>query len=263
MGVHAQVIGFWIYDTSKVVCFYSSAAYIPDTVAYLKPKLDSLTSTNTVVIYWDQEKKHKYQELLPGGKNNRITYYRNGQIDEQCLYYDASGNSLKENYLWSAWYPDGNKKGEMIFEGKKKSIVYYYHNGQVRWKDVSIMGADPKRPKAYQYVFTENFCENGQLISKDSINSTSIRKFTRYFCNGQKEREFTWNGLNVIGPWIQWYSNGKIAIEGQYPATLPLRKEREYGSTKQQGTWKYYDDKGKLIKEEIYKDGVVLETKNY
>jgi antitoxin component YwqK of YwqJK toxin-antitoxin module len=255
-----SVAEFWIYDTSKVLCFYASAAIIPDTIAKLKNGLDSLTEGKRVIIYWDREKKHKYQELSPTGKNNYITYYRNGQLNEEFLNYDSSGNRI-EHYMWRAFYPDGKKKGEQIFEGDKRTTLYYFQNGQIKQKDVSVI--NDKGRRFFVYVYYESYCENGQLASKDSIGSEQKRAIITYHCNGKMKRRYYNNGKGVETKWQEWHENGKLSIDGTYQDLLIDCKYGKCWKTTEQGIWKYYNEKGELIMEKVYKDGEIISIKEY
>jgi antitoxin component YwqK of YwqJK toxin-antitoxin module len=49
------------------------------------------------------------------------------------------------------------------------------------------------------------------------------------------------------GPYYLYFENGKLQISGSYNAD------------QKDGEWKYYDDKGKLLKIENYKNGVLQE----
>jgi antitoxin component YwqK of YwqJK toxin-antitoxin module len=49
------------------------------------------------------------------------------------------------------------------------------------------------------------------------------------------------------GPYYMYFENGKLQISGSYNAD------------QKDGEWKYYDDKGKLLKIENYKNGVLQE----
>ena len=256
----AKLYEYWIYDTANVTCFYATYAEIPDTIAYLKDK----TNGNHVIIYWDKEKKHIYQELGPGKINKRITYYRNGQLDEETDYTDSAGNRLPHDYFeWKAFYPDGKKKGEQLFEGAKRSTIYYYQNGQIKKKDVSVLGLDLKRPFDYVYVYSENFCEDGSLKWKDSVNVSGVRTTVSYHCNHNKKIQYTHNDANNFGKYQEWYENGQLKMDGQYNETVSNDSLTYFGASKEQGTWKYYNEEGKLVKEEIYSNGKIIATKEY
>jgi hypothetical protein len=50
-----------------------------------------------------------------------------------------------------------------------------------------------------------------------------------------------------FGPYFYYYENGKLKISG------------EYKDDEKSGTWKYYDEKGTLIKTEKYVDGKLVQ----
>jgi antitoxin component YwqK of YwqJK toxin-antitoxin module len=258
-SLKGQTIEYWIYDTLNVNLLYDNAAIIPDTVANLKLSLEK-QNAERAIIYWDKEKKHKYTELTIDRQDTVITYYRNGQINEINYNGYKQGYQPNDRSFWAAWYPDGKKKVEQIFLEKKRTTFYYFHSGKVRRKDIEIYGLSIDFPDIYGYAYKEEYCENGQLITKDSVNSTVIRDRISYHCNGKQSRKFTTNGANNFGKWQEWYPNGKISVDGQYDREIPKDSLGYFGVSKMQGSWKYYEDNGKLIKVDKYQDGVIIET---
>ncbi len=57
-----------------------------------------------------------------------------------------------------------------------------------------------------------------------------------------------------IGKWQEWYENGILKREYFFDENQPNAKT---------GIWKWWDEKGNLIKEETYKDDVLIDKKEY
>lgn len=256
-----ETVKYWIYDTVNVNCYLDTHSYISDTVAQLKRKLSNL-DVEKAIIYWDKEMKHKYTEFFLGDPDSTVTYYRNGQINDKKIYIDKNGQKL-ERYIWNQWYSDGKKKYERIISEKNEYSFYYYNNGQIRHKGVGVLDDIQRGFGKYRYIYYEGFCENGQLMYKDSINSTIMREIVNYHCNGTISKKFIFNGANVLGKWQEWYSNGQLSIDGQYNFEIPKDSILYYGISKKQGDWKYFDQSGKLIKIERYNNDKILETIKY
>ncbi|MBC7861922.1 MAG: hypothetical protein IAF38_03050 [Bacteroidia bacterium] len=72
--------------------------------------------------------------------------------------------------------------------------------------------------------------------------------------------------INIpIGVYKEYFSNGKLKVSGKYKNVYPLtHSDFQMGvpctgkCTVKDGEWKYYSDKGKLLKTEKYKDGKLL-----
>ena len=71
-----------------------------------------------------------------------------------------------------------------------------------------------------------------------------------FFENGNKESEYTYGEIDGMedGNYLEYFENGSIKIKGKY----------EKGS--KNGKWEHFDEKGKLIKTEIFKDDELLKT---
>ena len=103
-----------------------------------------------------------------------------------------------------------------------------------------------KNGRSYVWLCHYEGCENGQKIINWCpylfVNKTLI---TRYYCNGNKRIEYTqfedkWDGL-----FTEWYENG-------------FKKEQvNFINNNMEGEKKYWDNKGNLIKIELYQSGVL------
>lgn len=60
-----------------------------------------------------------------------------------------------------------------------------------------------------------------------------------------------------------FYKNGKVMSEGFFFKKFEWKHMRKVFSEEQEGLWKFYNEEGKLIREEEYKKGKLLNTKDY
>ena len=101
---------------------------------------------------------------------------------------------------------------------------------------------------------------------KDVHGKKIISKETRFFPNGEKSSEGEWNGESQkTGTWKQWFPNGKKWIVENYKDGKKDGEsivwvnngnklyEGEFKDDKASGTWKYYDENGKISKKETLK----------
>ena len=147
------------------------------------------------------------------------------------------------NNIWKIYF-DTNKKNlayETRFKGDTLFQIDYYEIGHVKLMDSYI-----KNGRSYVWLCHYEGCENGQKIINWCpylfVNKTLI---TRYYCNGNKRIEYTqfedkWDGL-----FTEWYENG-------------FKKEQvNFINNNMEGEKKYWDNKGNLIKIELYQSGVL------
>lgn len=97
--------------------------------------------------------------------------------------------------------------------------------------------------------FMVNYYPNTNQIEniielKDGMYLTG--EATDYYPNGLKKevKSYTPTG-ELFGQYIKWYENGQKNTEG------------EYRNGKKNGNWTIWNDKGAIIKQEIFEDGVV------
>ena len=60
-----------------------------------------------------------------------------------------------------------------------------------------------------------------------------------------------------VGTWTEFYPNGKVKVEGQYKRNGQGRwEQQDYRliCSIEEGSWKYYDERGNLIKVEKYRE---------
>jgi antitoxin component YwqK of YwqJK toxin-antitoxin module len=91
-----------------------------------------------------------------------------------------------------------------------------------------------------------------------------LLKEIKYYENGRKEVEGSYKKEKRHGKWIYWYDNGNVWSEGEFKTGLShgyrkvyypngkLHYEGTFKDDKPVGTWKFYDEFGRFIKEEKY-----------
>jgi antitoxin component YwqK of YwqJK toxin-antitoxin module len=99
-------------------------------------------------------------------------------------------------------------------------------------------------------------------ISEETVRE--LHKEVRFHANGEKELEGTFMHDKKHGQWTQWHSNGEKWIEENYTEGLrhgtftvyyPSGKRNYSGSYNYgaaAGTWKFWDEKGSILKEVSY-----------
>lgn len=170
----------------------------------------------------------------------RMVFEDNDSIPYKDYHFIGErGNLERKLYL--------DKKSNILlleerFIGDSVYVYQYYEDGNIQYLTVLYN----------QVLISEKaWCRNGNLLRFSKLTSFPAH-MTNYYCNGQKRNEFTLNKVIAVGPYFEWYENGNKMKEGNYD-----------DRGQETGHWKYYSEEGKLIKEEEWKAGKLLSTKEY
>ena len=167
---------------------------------------------------------------------------------------EVNWNDSLVTQLYFVKYPHSDTNWRVYDSGDSTFLVFeftchkdtcitnsYYQNGHFNHNQVST--AEGK------LVSEKFYCSNGQVISsKDYMQNP--QRIINYHCNGNKMREATvrdlyhWEGMSR-----SWYQNGQMEFEG------------EFLNDQKNGVWKYWNYRGKLIRENTYEKGRLLALK--
>jgi len=135
------------------------------------------------------------------GKDQKSPKFSANQKVEEGDY--VSG---RRSGLWVKYYPNGNKKSEIVYERGRPNGKFklYYENGNVEeegeWKNRLYSGA------------FKRYYEDGTLEQEKTFdeNGKAKGKVTYYYANGKKELEFTTSNGKEIGKATRYYPNGDV-----------------------------------------------------
>lgn len=183
-----------------------------------------------------EEDVYKENEIL---KNT----FKNGELVKQDIC--TLNGTLKERRIlngnemeYSTFYPNGNVKQKIL--AKDKTIIkeqIYARNGNIMSN--SFFSDGKPVIELFEYY------PDGKLFRKVStINKILNGDSFEYHPNGNIKGKFFFVDDKMNGEAIEYYENGVV-------------KEKAYFiNDKEEGEHFFYDKKGKLIKTEIYKNGV-------
>jgi antitoxin component YwqK of YwqJK toxin-antitoxin module len=127
---------------------------------------------------------------------------------------------------------------------------YYYINGKIEKQEISKFETIESDTIPVFY-YAKYFCENGQKTSADiCLSCNQVQDYVLHYCNGNIKLKTQWCRSSLVGKFMKFYENGKLHYEGQLEECNPTKDIGNAHSIKV-GEWKYYDEKGKLIKEEL------------
>lgn len=156
----------------------------------------------------------------------RLMIYKNhhpgGAVEREFKVLDGARSQMR------TWYPDGTLRSEALFvNGSSLRYEDHYPNGQLRYME------ERHRSEPY-FIVMDLFAEDGSPVS------------TLHLVDKK----------HVIFDQKEYHANGRLACEGkaQFDPTV-------YDS-KRIGTWTYFDESGKPVKEEKYIEGRVHATRD-
>ncbi|MEJ6467172.1 hypothetical protein [Fusobacterium ulcerans] len=105
--------------------------------------------------------------------------------------------------------------------------------------------------KPYSGVITGKY-DNGQIKIKETFKDGKYNgeQFT-YYENGQIQSKASFENGVAVGTFYEYYNNGEVAYTGNF-----LNGKRD-------GDWNRYTSEKELILTEVYKDGELIDVKQY
>ena len=204
-----------------------------------------------------------------------ITYYENGNIDEEVNYKNNKMNGEAKSYD-----ENGKLNGRTIFKDniKLEEDVYKeneilkntYKNGELVKQDICTLNGTLKERRILNGDEMEysTFYPNGNIKQKILAKDKTIIKEQIYARNGNiMSNSFFSDGKPVI-ELFEYYPDGKLfrkvstvnkMLNGdsiEYYPNGNIKEKTHFIDDKEEGEHFFYDEKGKLIKTEIYKNGV-------
>lgn len=198
-----------------------------------KTELKTFFDNGNLETFWQWE----------NGKRNGVSKrnYKSGKTMFDYIMKDGKGVGANVTY-----YESGDPK--YITDDNLRWSVYFFENGKTKSITHYILDS-AKCMSTEGYEITE-WQENGQLYRKATYNC-GCQNYKFYHNDSVIAVEginCTSFGFLFSGKYTERYKNGKLKIEGIYNESKPGVKN---------GTWKYYDENGKLILEEFYENDLL------
>lgn len=201
----------------------------------IKYKCDPNWDYTKTIRSWREDTTYIDSYLYKGEVQFHINsnlYYRTNDYE---IYYDRE---LKELYQ------------KRVTKGDSTYITDYYPNGQRKLENIELHFFTHGDS---EWVKSTEWYPNGQAkFTPYNPNSTITTKRVQFFENGQVMFESLVNGKSgPDGYFKAYYSNGQLKASGQFVNAI------------ESGTWVHFDENGKKIKEEMFGDEGLIETKEF
>ena len=176
-----------------------------------------------------------YDTLLE--KENYISWYRNGQIQQQFQYENDKYYGVN-NYSYTK---NGDLRARIININDTIITTKFYPSKKIEYISKGVYGS----LGLIELFYKIRFCENGKTSFVDS-SGIEQKTFIQYSCSGNGYIISSINKKGAfIGKMININDEGNTHLIGFYKNYDGILQE-------QIGIWSYFYDNGKLHKEELY-----------
>lgn len=196
-------------------------------------------------------KKHEYSNGSPTGKWSE--WYADGKIKSESYYVDsllANRPDIPGPYpegQWATWFTNGKPQSYLYyadFQLTKRET--FFEEGTLATRMLYIEGAP---------VYSVAFWKNGDTMEITNYVPVTLPEGTASIAEEENTRgESTTTPTREKtslkeGRAAAWHENGRLRFEGQYKSGM------------REGEWRYWDNRGKLVKKtEYFQDKVIREN---
>jgi antitoxin component YwqK of YwqJK toxin-antitoxin module len=249
-------------DTARAEVFNKQGRVIASG-KFVNQKKDSIWD-----YYNNQGHLSQKESYYSGVKTGREqTYYATGQIASEITYINDIENGEFEMY-----YVNGSieNKGEYLDGRYDGDFVYYYDNGKKMFEGEYVRGL---KNGHWVYFYSNgkikmfiNY-DMGKTINEDYQNG----EFIVYFDSGMPESIGNYKDGKKNGYFVEYFNNGTRELRPRkkddpyQPDEMEeviigqqIKTEKTYVNNKLEGDVLYYNEEGKLLKTESYKNGDLI-----
>ncbi len=203
--------------------------------------------------------------LDAGGKKEG--FWRKKDTAGATVYEGRFRNGVPEGEF-RYFYPGGQLKTVLRYSenGRRASSVSYFTNGR---KMAAGNYLDEKKDSIWQF-FSEF---DGSLVAEEEFRAGNRNGVSKVlFIEGGISEMTTYRDGVRDGAWEQYFTDGKPKLkgtfrngekDGQFRAwhvTGQLMVTGQYVNGHQEGTWAWFDEKGNLLRKEVYRAGLLQST---
>jgi antitoxin component YwqK of YwqJK toxin-antitoxin module len=199
--------------------------------------------------------------FLTGCTNKEVKYWDNGNMKSELTY---RGELLDGTAVW--YHINGNKRLECIYDDNLLDGEYYewYFNGNIKTKKFYSKGK-------ISGIVTEWDKDGNKLVEMNYVNDTLDGSYNVWHPNGQIKIKGSYLMGLYDGEWTFYDESGIKVGEGSFSKGNGKhiafylngnpRREINYRENVKHGKEIRWDEKGMIIEEIEYVDGVVIMEK--
>ena len=239
-------IGTWYFNIRDNVS-YRTITYLDNNVA-----IEKRYSNNNYhnYIYSDE----MYVQSVDTIYNNNFFLFSYREAKFDSLNYQ-----IKYDGIYFTYYPNGNIRAIGFNKNNRRQGKwrYMYDNGNI------LALKYFKNGYCYGKWITYYKSPKNQIFIKGRYSKNAKKGvWKEYYPNGVLKKKYEYNkGIKAVYVTYDNIDSLQKIFPDEYLEAYAMA--REYPYNYKTGIWKYYSDKGKLIKKEFYKQGILIDTKTY
>ena len=240
-----------MYDKKGVLNGNSISYYEEGNIQSIFPYKNNLIEGLVIRYYENGNIKEEVNYKNDKMNGEAKSYDENGKLNGRTIFKDdikLEEDVYKENEILKNTFKNGELvkqdictlngtlKERRILNGGEMEYSTFYPNGNVKQK---ILAKDKTIIKEQIYA------RNGNIMSNSFFSDGKpVIELFEYYPDGKLFRKISTVNKMLNGDSIEYYPNGNI------------KEKVHFIDNKEEGEHFFYDEKGKLIKTEIYKNGI-------
>jgi len=240
-----------MYDKKGVLNGNSISYYEEGNIQSIFPYKNNLIEGLVIRYYENGNIKEEVNYKNDKMNGEAKSYDENGKLNGRTIFKDdikLEEDVYKENEILKNTFKNGELvkqdictlngtlKERRILNGDEMEYSTFYPNGNVKQK---ILAKDKTIIKEQIYA------RNGNIMSNSFFSDGKpVIELFEYYPDGKLFRKISTVNKMLNGDSIEYYPNGNI------------KEKVHFIDDKEEGEHFFYDEKGKLIKTEIYKNGI-------
>ena len=240
-----------MYDKKGVLNGNSISYYEEGNIQSIFPYKNNLIEGLVIRYYENGNIKEEVNYKNDKMNGEAKSYDENGKLNGRTIFKDdikLEEDVYKENEILKNTFkngelvkqdicaPNGTLKERRILNGDKMEYSTFYPNGNVKQKILT---------KDKIIIKEQIYARNGNIMSNSFFSDGKpVIELFEYYPDGKLFRKISTVNKMLNGDSIEYYPNGNI------------KEKTHFINNKEEGEHFFYDEKGKLIKTEIYKNGV-------
>ena len=242
---------YYMYDKNEVLNGDSIKYYEEGNIQSIFPYKNNLIEGLVIRYYENGNIKEEVNYKNDKMNGEAKSYDENGKLNGRTIFKDdikLEEDVYKENEILKNTFKNGELvkqdictlngtlKERRILNGDEMEYSTFYPNGNVKQK---ILAKDKTIIKEQIYA------RNGNIMSNSFFSDGKpVIELFEYYPDGKLFRKISTVNKMLNGDSIEYYPNGNI------------KEKVHFIDDKEEGEHFFYDEKGKLIKTEIYKNGI-------
>jgi antitoxin component YwqK of YwqJK toxin-antitoxin module len=214
--------------------------------------VDSLPYYRKNYELWNNKGQHIKSVKFSRDSCINYSWLSNGHL----VMVSRSGGKIpwREDLWEGVSYTYVNGVVSKIDEDFRDSIIIKFVYADLKPNRISVYYPDKTAPNGARERIRATYYENGQIMQSVLYPEKGRQAIIYYYESGKIKEEGEWENGN-IGNHREYFEDGKIKAEGEYVISEQVFHNDfnsiNYYSTKS-GHWIYYNEEGKIVKEEWY-----------